>query len=304
LQLNNRKYNVYLKLNVGSIYFRKVVRRVRQKSFSFLIEGRMRETFLGCPIDMLTMAETVDRARDAMCNRQRLHHVALNVAKLVNMRSDSVLAEDVAGSDIVGLDGMGVVWGARCLGIPATVRVSGVDLLAELLAVCAKEGFKPYLLGATREVLEIAVRKTQEKYPELQFAGWQDGYFSAADEAQVVENIRKSGADCLFIGMPTPRKERFLAAHRDVLGVSFIMGVGGAIDILSGHVRRAPVVLQRLGFEWLYRIYQEPRRMWWRYFRTNTLFAGILSKELLRRGVLAINGSGRAGSPKLTRGGR
>jgi N-acetylglucosaminyldiphosphoundecaprenol N-acetyl-beta-D-mannosaminyltransferase len=253
---------------------------------------------------MLTMAETVERAREAMRSHTRLHHVALNVAKLVNMRSDSVLAADVAGSDIVGLDGMGVVWGARCLGIPATVRVSGVDLLVELLAVCAKEGFKPYFLGATREVLELAVRNTREKYPELQFAGWRDGYFGPADEAQVVTDIKESGADCLFIGMPTPRKERFLADHRDELGVSFIMGVGGALDILSGRTRRAPVTVQRFGFEWLYRIYQEPRRMWWRYFRTNGIFAGIMSMEILRRSVLAVGGMGRVGSPKLTRGGR
>jgi N-acetylglucosaminyldiphosphoundecaprenol N-acetyl-beta-D-mannosaminyltransferase len=252
---------------------------------------------------MLTMAETVDRARDAMSSHKRLHHVALNVAKLVNMRTDPVLAADVAGSDIVGLDGMGVVWGARCLGIPASTRVSGVDLLVELLAVCAREGFRPYFLGATREVLLLAVQRTQEKHPELKFAGWQDGYFSPADEPQVVANIRNAGADCLFIGMPTPRKERFLAAHRDALGVSFIMGVGGALDILSGRVHRAPLLVQRFGFEWLYRIYQEPRRMWWRYLRTNSIFAGIISRELLRRTAPAI-AAGRIGSPRLTRGSR
>ncbi|UZE48043.1 WecB/TagA/CpsF family glycosyltransferase [Rhodopseudomonas sp. P2A-2r] len=264
----------------------------------------MRETFLGCPIDLLTMAETVERARDAMCNRKRLHHVALNVAKLVNMRTDLVLADDVAGSDIVGLDGMGIVWGARCLGIPATTRVSGVDLLVEVLAVCAKEGFRPYFLGATREILDLAVRRTQDKYPEIKFAGWHDGYFSAAAEAQVVADIRSSRADCLFIGMPTPRKERFLAAHRDDVDVSFIMGVGGSFDIIAGRTRRAPVTVQRLGLEWLYRIYQEPRRMWWRYLRTNSIFAGIISTEILRRGVLAVSGVGRLGSPKPTRGGR
>jgi len=263
----------------------------------------MRETFLGCPIDMLTMTETVDLARQAMSSRSRLHHVALNVAKLVNMRTDAVLAADVAGSDIVGLDGMGIVWGARCLGIPASKRVSGVDLLVELLAVCEREGFKPYFLGATREVLELAVQRTREKHPQLQFAGCHDGYFTSADESKVVADIQASGADCLFIGMPTPRKERFLAAYRDVLGVSFIMGVGGALDILSGRVRRAPVPMQRIGLEWLYRIYQEPRRMWWRYLKTNSIFAGIISRELVRRTVPAFGGAGRISTPKLTRGG-
>jgi N-acetylglucosaminyldiphosphoundecaprenol N-acetyl-beta-D-mannosaminyltransferase len=243
----------------------------------------MRQVFLGCPIDILTMAETIDRARDAMRSGMRLQHVALNVAKLVNMRRDPVLAADVANSDIVSIDGMGIVWGARCVGLPAKVRVTGVDLLAELLAVCASEAFKPYFLGATQETLELAVARVQARYPGIQFAGWKDGYFSAAEEREIVENIRSSGADCLFIGMPTPRKERFLAKYRDELGIPFIMGVGGSFDILAGRIGRAPDRIQKLGLEWLYRVYQEPGRMWWRYARTNTLFAGILARAVLRQ---------------------
>src|ERR1700752_1278420 len=100
------------------------------------MRASMRETFLGCPIDILTMAETVDLARDAMRNRRRLQHVALNVAKLVNTRRDPVLSADVANSDLVGIDGMGIVWAARLVGLPVKERVTGVDLLIELLAVC------------------------------------------------------------------------------------------------------------------------------------------------------------------------
>ena len=81
--------------------------------------------------------------------------------------------------------------------------------------------------------------------------------------------------------MPTPRKERFLAAYRDRLGVPFIMGIGGSLDVIAGHVRRAPAMMQSMGFEWLYRTYQEPRRMWWRYAKTNTLFAGILIRSFM-----------------------
>ena len=92
--------------------------------------------------------------------------------------------------------------------------------------------------------------------------------------------------------MPTPRKERFLAAYRDILGVPFVMGIGGSLDVVAGYVRRAPPVLQSLGLEWLYRVYQEPRRMWWRYARTNSVFALILirgvlhhlRRKLIRRG--------------------
>lgn len=264
----------------------------------------MREAFLGCPIDILTMAETVERARDAMRSRTRLQHVALNVAKLVNMRSDPVLAADVADSDLVSIDGMGILWGAKFLGLPTQVRVTGVDLLAELLAVCAKENFKPYFLGATGETLERAVGRARERYPALVFAGWRDGYFSADEERQVVHRIRDSGADCLFIGMPTPRKERFLAAHREELNTPFIMGVGGAFDILAGQIRRAPEQMQRLGLEWLYRIYQEPGRMWWRYARTNTLFAGILARAMLQHSLNVDTTAAGVVPPRLSRGRR
>jgi N-acetylglucosaminyldiphosphoundecaprenol N-acetyl-beta-D-mannosaminyltransferase len=240
------------------------------------------EIFLGCPINILTMDETVELARRSMRARTRLQHVALNVAKLVNARSDRVLAADVSSSDVVSIDGMGIVWGARLLGLPVKERVAGVDLLARLLAVCAEDGFRPYFLGSTGELLQLAVAQAHTRHPGLRFAGFRDGYFKPDQEADVVREIRDSGADCLFIGMPTPRKERFLAAHRDELNVPFIMGVGGAFDVLSGRIQRAPLRMQALGLEWLYRIYQEPGRMWWRYARTNVLFAAILGRELVR----------------------
>jgi N-acetylglucosaminyldiphosphoundecaprenol N-acetyl-beta-D-mannosaminyltransferase len=263
----------------------------------------MRENFLGCPVDILTMTETVDLAREAMRSRRRLQHVALNVAKFVNMRRDRVLAADVANSDVVSIDGMGIVWGARCVGLPAKVRVTGVDLLTELLGVCADEAFKPYFLGATPETSQQAARRVHEKHPSIQFAGVRDGYFSADQEKQVVEGIRSSGADCLFIGMPTPRKERFLATYRDELNVPFIMGVGGSFDVLAGQVRRAPARMQQLGLEWFYRIYQEPGRMWWRYAKTNTLFAGILAQALVQQGLHAIPRANRVVPPNSTRSG-
>lgn len=238
----------------------------------------MRVDFLNCPIDMLTMQETIERAATAMRTRVRLQHVALNVAKFVNMQTDPVLREDVAGSDLVGIDGMGIVLAARWLGLPVPERVAGIDLFKEILAVCAKEGFRPFLLGATPQVLQKAVSAIKAQHPSLEFAGFRDGYFSSEQEEEVVRQIIDSKADCLFIGMPTPRKERFLSRYRDRLGVPFIMGVGGSFDVVAGHVRRAPVLMQSMGLEWLYRIYQEPRRMWWRYARTNALFAMILIK--------------------------
>src|SRR5579871_2772578 len=236
----------------------------------------MRVDLFGCPVDVLTMGETVGLARAAMRDRAHLQHVALNVAKFVNMRSDPILRSDVVGSDVIGIDGMGIVLALRLSGVPVKERVSGIDLFQEVLAVCARDGFRPFILGATADVLHRAADVITTRFPQIQLAGLRDGYFGPDEEAGVVQQIIDSKADCLFIAMPTPRKERFLSAHRDRLGVPFIMGVGGSIDVIAGYVKRAPLTMQSMGLERLYRVYQEPRRMWWRYAKTNTLFAGIL----------------------------
>lgn len=251
----------------------------------------MRVDLFGCPVDVLSREETVGLITEAMRNRKRLHHVALNVAKLVNMRADAELADDVRASDLVGIDGMGILLALRLLGKPAVERVTGIDLMVAVIEECARRGFRPYLLGAQPEIVKAAAEKLKAAYPGLEIAGIRDGYFSRVEDAAVVEEIRASRPDCLFVAMPTPRKERFLAAYRDVLDVPFVMGVGGSFDVIAGKVRRAPPVMQRNGLEWLYRTYQEPRRMWWRYTRTNALFAVMLTRALLAQ-VFAPHGSG------------
>jgi len=251
----------------------------------------MRRELFGVPIDSLTFDETVSSAVHAMQAKRLTQHVAINVAKLVKARHDPELWRDIAESHIVGIDGMGIVWAARALGIPVPERVAGVDLMERLLKICGQEGFRPYFLGASQEVLHRAVAVARKRWPGLEFAGCHDGYFGPDDEWNIVTSIRTSGADCLFIGMPTPQKERFLHSYRDVLNIPFIMGVGGGIDVLAGHVRRAPIAMRKCGLEWLYRIYQEPGRMWWRYASTNVRFAGLVAKAMAAR---AVSGDPRA----------
>ena len=118
---------------------------------------------------------------------------------------------------------------------------------------------------------------------ELRIAGHRNGYWD--DDAAVVAEVAATSPDLLFLAIPSPRKEFWLAEHMPALGVPFAMGVGGSFDILSGITRRAPPRLQRLGLEWLYRVYQEPGRMWWRYAKTNTLFASILLQAVIRRSL-------------------
>lgn len=247
-----------------------------------LAESSIRVEVLGAPVDVLSMEDTVSRAREAMREKRPIVQVSMNVAKLVDMRRNTELRHDVLASDIISADGVGVVMAGRLLGLRLRSRVAGIDLMMALLALCAREGFRPYFLGATPEVVQRAAAAAVEQFPGLRLAGTHHGYFGPEQESAVIEAIRAADPDCLFVGMPTPRKERFLRRQRGALHVPFVMGVGGSFDILAGKVRRAPHWMQAGGLEWAYRVYQEPGRMWWRYARTNAVFGFLLLQALIR----------------------
>lgn len=248
---------------------------------SYLSTPSRRFTFLGAPMDALTMAETLAVIEKAILARRRLQHVVVNVAKLVNMQSDPALKGDVCSSDLVNVDGMGVVWGARLCGHAVPERVSGVDIMENLLRLCMEKGYRPYFLGAKQEVLEQAVENIRKQYPGIDIAGYRNGYFKPEEEVAIIRDIAQAKADCLFIAISSPTKERLLAQYKDVINVPFLMGVGGSIDIKAGTTQRAPLWMQKYGLEWFYRLMQEPRRMFMRYWITNTRYLSFLWREWL-----------------------
>lgn len=247
-----------------------------------LLKAR-RRTFLGAPIHAVTMAETLSLAEEAMAAHRPLHHTVVNVAKLVNMQKNAELREDVSRADLVNVDGKGVLWGARLCGVDVPERVAGVDIMEQLFTLCAAKGYRPFLLGAELSVLRGVAERLAREHPKLVIAGMHDGYFKPEQDRAVVAEINESGADCLFVAMPTPRKERFLSQYRDVLTPSFIMGVGGSFDVYAGKVARAPRIVQALGLEWMFRVLQEPSRLWRRYYETNTAYVGLLWQEYRRQ---------------------
>lgn len=233
-----------------------------------------------CPMDAITMDETVEWIRSRIEAKQFTQHVVVNVAKLVHMQSDADLASSVHACDIVNIDGTGVVWAARMLGYNVPERVAGVDLFEQLLRMAADRGLPVFLLGATDDVVTRTAAVVSERHPKLKIAGYRNGYFWS-DEGSVVDAIRQSGARLLFVAITSPKKENFINRWKSDLGVDFVMGVGGTFDVVAGKVRRAPHWMQRSGLEWAYRVMQEPRRMWKRYFTTNSRFALMLLKARL-----------------------
>ncbi len=243
-----------------------------------------RAEFMGCPFDRVTMQEAIDRAV-AWCGGDRRPHtiVTMNAALLVAMRRDPELARACRAGDLVVADGVPVLWGSRLAraGLPA--RVAGVDLMPRLLAAAAERGLPVFFLGAREEVVRTLVAQSEIRWPGLVVAGFRNGYFGPDEAPAVVEQIRRSGAAMLFVGMPSPFKETWCERHRDALGVPVILGVGGSFDVLAGFIRRAPGWMQRSGLEWLWRLAMEPRRLFRRYLVTNTVFLARTAVEVVRR---------------------
>lgn len=238
-----------------------------------------RINFMGCPMDSASMDETVAYIEQRILNGEFTQHVVVNVAKLVHMQTDTELAQSITACDIINIDGMGVVLGARILGYEIPERVAGVDLFHRLLGLSAKNGFPIFLLGAEADIVAKTAQIAETRYPGLKIAGFHHGYFWDEEEL-IVNKIGQSGAKLLFVAITSPKKENLINKWQDKLGVDFVMGVGGTFDVIAGKVKRAPLWMQKSGLEWLYRVIQEPRRMWKRYFVTNSKFAWLMFKNL------------------------
>ncbi len=238
-------------------------------------------SLLGAAMHPWTMEQTVGEIGRRIKAGEFTQHVVVNTAKIVHMRDDQGLREAVLGCDIINIDGMGVVWAARILRFDVPERVAGIDLFFRLLADAQNHDHSVFFLGAEQHIVDQAVSVLQTHYPSLNIAGWHHGYFGD-DEVAVVQEIAESGATMLFVAMSSPKKEQFIHRWRHQLGVKFSMGVGGTFDIVAGKTRRAPSWMQKSGLEWLYRVIQEPGRMWKRYLVTNTKFAWMLIKGLTK----------------------
>jgi N-acetylglucosaminyldiphosphoundecaprenol N-acetyl-beta-D-mannosaminyltransferase len=241
-----------------------------------------RRVLFGLPIAALTLDEVVDIAAVAINARTRMLIGVVNAAKVVKLQRDAFLRDSLLECDVLLADGQSVVWASRLLRRPLPERVAGIDVFEALLDLADREHRKIYLLGARPEVLDRLLETVADRWPGAIVAGSRDGYFDDGEAAEVAAKVAASGADMLFLGMTTPKKEIFLGTHAATMGVPVMHGVGGSFDVLAGVTRRAPLRWQRMGLEWAYRLLQEPRRLWRRYLVTNTLFLALLLRERLR----------------------
>ncbi len=239
-----------------------------------------RIVFFGLNLDIITLEDTLERISKFIEDREGVQHVVVNVAKLVYAQKDIQLREIINACPLINVDGAGVILGAKFLGINIPERVAGIDLMDKLIEYSAEKGYRPYFFGAQEEIVKNVVGIYKEKYPQLDIAGHRNGYYREDEEETLIENIKNSKADILFVAMGSPQKEIFLSKYSKAMDVPFTMGVGGSFDVIAGKVKRAPEWTQKIHCEWLYRLIQEPKRMWKRYLITNSIFLGMILKEL------------------------
>lgn len=218
----------------------------------------MRIHVLGVGFDNLTMDEAVERGMELL-HSPGTHYVVTPNPEIVEICRENLAARQaVNGADLVLPDGIGVVKGARMLGTPLKEKVPGIEFAAGLMERMAAEGWSLYLLGAKAGVAETAGERLAEKYPGLKIAGTHDGYFQ--EDAPVIEAIRQSGADCVFVCLGAPKQELWMYKHGRATGARLLCGLGGSLDVFAGVVERAPKFWTDHGLEWFYRLCRDPRR--------------------------------------------
>lgn len=233
----------------------------------------------GIPVDNLNMAATLDHLeRFIQLGRMsgKTHQVAtVNLDFITNALDDPDLLAILQKVNLAMPDGMPVVWGARLLGAPVHERVAGVDAVLGLAERAAQNGYSLYLMGAAPGVAARAAGILQDRFPGLKIAGVSAPMVRSVDEpdADLLAEIRAAKPDVLLVAFGNPKQEKWIARYGDEVGVPVMIGVGGTFDFITGEKRRAPSWMQISGLEWVYRLVQEPGRLWRRYRKNLVVYS-------------------------------
>lgn len=238
---------------------------------------------LGVDIDVLTINETIAEVEKFVIEKHPLHLMGVNADKLNLCQKDERLMEIVQKSAIINADGASVVLASKYLGTPLPERVAGIDLMQDLLQLSNDKGYTSYFFGAKQEALDDMISTLKVKYPKLKIVGSRNGYFTDVELEEIQKDIRVKQPDFVFVGITSPKKEYIVQDMLDNGVNSVFMGVGGSFDVLSGHIPRAPKWMQKANLEWLFRVANEPRRLFKRYFVGNVEFIRRIRKEKKRK---------------------
>lgn len=216
---------------------------------------------LGVNVDTVTISQAADKIMEFF-NEDRIHTVFTPNSEIIMAAyRDPEFCEMLNNSDLLTADGIGVVYASRILKKPINERAAGYDIARKVLEKLNYTNHKLFLFGGKPSVADEAAANLKKEYPELNIVGTRNGYFSADDEADIVNEINASGADIVFVCLGAPKQEKWINAHKDELKVRVAMGIGGSLDVFAGRVERAPDFWCKIGMEWFYRLVKEPWRI-------------------------------------------
>lgn len=245
--------------------------------------NRQGARILGTHIDALSWNEAINTI-DGWAQKHASKCVAIcNVHSVVTALQDKVHGEVLNAADMATSDGMPITWVLRKLGFPTQQRINGPDLMWKYCEKAEKDGQKIFFYGSTNEILALLKARLMAAFPALQIAEMYSPPFrelTEIEDAEIVSRINASGAGVVFIGLGCPRQELWMHQHRGKINAVMI-GVGAAFNYHAGTTKRAPVWMQNAGLEWLHRLASDPRRLWKRYFVTNSIFILAITAQLL-----------------------
>jgi N-acetylglucosaminyldiphosphoundecaprenol N-acetyl-beta-D-mannosaminyltransferase len=225
-------------------------------------------SLLGVRVDCVTQQQAIERIDQLVSQYKHSAEplpcqqvVTVNTEFVMMAQQNTIFRNVINSAALVVADGAGIVWATRYLGKPTPERVTGTDTLVELAQLSATRGYRLYLLGAAPGVAEEAAHRLQHLAPGLHIAGTYAGSPASVEEDAIIERVREAQADILCVAYGAPAQELWIARNLARLPVAVAMGVGGAYDFLSGRQLRAPLQMQKMSLEWLYRLYREPWRL-------------------------------------------
>ena len=236
-------------------------------------------TLLGIPIDNLTMATAIETILEWL-NNEGSRQICFVNADCVNITyKNKAYLEVLRKADLCLADGIGLKLAGKILNQEIAQNLCGTDMFPRLCQSISGTDLTLFLLGARPEAVEGVDKWIRENYPEVRVCGFQHGYFQPEEEAGIIKRIKDSEAKLLLVAFGVPMQDIWIHEHLKETGVRVAMGVGGFFDFYSGRIPRAPLWMREIGMEWLYRLIQEPGRMWKRYLIGNVLFLWRVLKE-------------------------
>lgn len=236
-------------------------------------------SILGIPVNNCTMTEAMENIVDWLDDTtpRQICFVNADCANIAYKNKDYL--DLLNKSDLCLADGIGMRLGAKILSEDIVQNVNGTDMFPLLCRRLSGTRSRMFLLGAHSDVVEGVEKWIHDKYPGVQVCGRQDGYFQPEKEHAVIQEIKDCGTDLLLVAFGSPKQDLWICRNLAETGAKVAMGVGGLFDFYSGRIPRAPVWMREIGMEWLFRLIQEPGRLWKRYLIGNGLFLWRVARE-------------------------